>query len=269
MKLSISNIAWPFEEDKFFLSNIKKWGCSGVEIAPNKIWMEPVNSKKSERDSYRKLVGDYDLEISALHALLYNRQDLGLFKGKKIEEETIDYLKSLCYLASDLGANILIFGSPKNRIRGNIAVEDAFEKASLFFSKVAETAEELSVCICIEPLGNKETDFINTSKEGLKLVKMVNSPGFGLHLDAKAISEENDDFLNILSPIKDRIKHFHINDPNLTEINSTGLVDHASLGKALRNIDYKGYVSIEMRTLPDHYNVIKRSLRTVKEFYSN
>lgn len=267
IKLSISNIAWPSEEDKLYLSYIKRWGASGVEIAPSRIWLDPVASSMEERKAFKYLVSSYGMEIHAMQALLYNRRDLGLFRGREIEKETIEYLKGLCKLASDLGISVLVFGSPDNREIGDILLKEAFERAAIFFSKIAPTARDLGVCICIEPLRPQETDFITTAEEGLQLVEMVNNQGFGLHLDAKAIAEQGGNYLEIFKRVYHRLRHFHINDPGLVEVNSTRLVDHFSIGKALKASGYDRYVSIEMRTLPDYYSVINRSLQIAKEVY--
>lgn len=267
MKFSISNIAWPQEEEEIFLKLIKELGCSGVEIASSKIWPEPVKSTLKQRKSYKSLIQKYCLEIPAMQALLYSRRDLGLFRSHEIEVETIDYLKRLCQLAADIGAKILVFGSPANRKRGGIPIEEAFERAASFFSKIATAAEGQGVCICIEPLRPQETDFVTTALEGFKLVNMVDSPGFGLHLDGKAVSEEGKPFSKTLMSVKSRLKHFHINDPGLKEINCTGKIDHIALGKALRSSGYDRYVSIEMRTVTDYYDAVKRSIEYSKRVY--
>ena len=267
MKLSISNIAWPAEEDESYLSHIKTWGASGVEIAPSRIWPDPVSSSSKERKTFRSFVYSHGMEIPAMQALLYNKQDLGLFRAPGVERETVEYLKALCQLASDIGVSVLVFGSPYNRKRGDISLKEAFEKAADFFSRIAPIAEDSGVCICIEPLRPQETDFITTAEEGLQLVEMVNSQGIGLHLDAKAIAEQGGDYLETFKRVHHRLRHFHINDPGLIEVNSTGSVDHFSIGSALKASGYDRYVSIEMRKLPDYYSVIKKSLKIAKEAY--
>lgn len=267
IKLAISNIAWPSEEEASFLKYIKDWGCAGVEIAPSRVWPKPLETTKDDRLSFSKFVRNYGLEIPAMQALLYNCNDLGLFRDSATETKTVEYLTGLCMIAADLGARVLVFGSPANRKIGTMPLQEAFERAASFFSRVAPAAKELGVCICIEPLRPQETDFITTAREGLSLVEMVNNEGFGLHLDAKAVAAEGGDFLMTFKSVLHRLEHFHINDPGLIEVNSTGLVDHSALAKALKSAGYNRYVSIEMRTLQSHYNVIKRSLAFSEETY--
>ena len=267
MKLSISHIAWPPAKEDFYLGRLKGYGCTGLEIAPNRLWPEPLEASHKERLSFKRRVQACGLEIVSLHALLYQRRDLGLFREPEVEARTIAYLQGLCGLAADLGAKVLVFGSPKNRRRGALAYDEAMGRAAGFFGRIARTAAEEGVRLCIEPLGPGETDFISTAREGLALVEMVNHPGFGLHLDAKAVAEEGKDFSEILRPVIHRLEHFHINDPELVEVDSTGEVDHLALGRALRNLGYRQYVSIEMRTLSEYPQAIERSVHLAKRAY--
>jgi D-psicose/D-tagatose/L-ribulose 3-epimerase len=267
MRLAISHIAWPAAEEETFLRHIREWGCSGVEIAPSRVWPEPLDATPAERRAFKSLVDRYDLEIPGFQALLYNRPDLGVFRDRHTEAEAVKYLIGLCHLAADLGARVLVFGSPGNRRRGELSLEEAFARAAAFFCQVAPKAHNLGVCLCIEPLRPEETDFIITAQEGMRLVEMVDHPGFGLHLDAKAVSAEPGDPLQIIRRVRERTEHFHINDPGLVEVNRTGMVDHAALARALHETGYNGYVSIEMRLQPDHHQVIPRTIIFCQQTY--
>ncbi len=267
MKLAISNIAWPVEEQDRFLKLIKKLGCSGVEIAPSLIWPDPVGSTSVERKKFKALIESYGLEIPAIQALLFGREDLGLFRDEAAGRKTADYLKGLCRLAADIGAQVLVFGSPANRKRGNLSMDESFDRASKLLSGVGQTATDLGVYFCIEPLRRSETDFISTVDEGLRLVDMIDQKGFALHLDGKAVSEEGGDFKKLFKRALPRLRHFHINEPELAEVDTTGEVKHKQMAQALKEVGYSRYASIEMRRWPDHENVIERSLRFASQTY--
>ena len=268
MKLSISHIAWPASDEDSYLKYIKEWGCEGVEVAPTRLWPNPAEATREQRRNFREKVHGFGLEIVALHALLFQRDDLGLFRDSTTEIKTIEYLKRLCELAKDLGTKVLVVGSPANRRRGNIPFAEALERAVEFFTPIARYAVQLGVCLCIEPLKPEETDFITTVQEGHKLIEMIDSPGFGLHLDAKAVNAQGENFEDILRPVIKCVKHFHINnDAKLSELNTSPEVDHVGLAEALRKLHYNRYVNIEMRTSEDHHQSVRRSIEFARNIY--
>jgi len=267
MNLSISNIAWPIEKESAYLSLIKGMGVDTIEVAPSKIWKEPVEVSKADRRSYKKSINKAGITICAIQSLLFTRGDLKIFGTKEGNHQTQQYLQSLCYVASDLGAKVLVYGSPKSRMRNEIEMDVAMSRAAEFFEPVAAIARDLGVIFCIEPLGKTETDFINTLDEGNQLVKLINSSGFKLHIDSKAFSEEGVELASVLPAILPNVKHFHISEPELLEINSSGRVKHLSYAKALKTSDYQHYVSIEMKTLPNFDSAIKNSILEAKKIY--
>ena len=266
MKLSISHIAWPFENENYFLELIAKNGCSGLEVAPSRIWSQPDKSSLYERQQYKKRVNYYGLNIVAFHALLFNRPDLGLFLDSFTRNKTKKYLIELCKLASNLGAKVLVFGSPANRRRFDLGNDTALEIAADFFYGIAKEAREMGVCLCIEPLSESESDFITSAKQGLNLVDLVGSDGFGLHLDSKALSDE-EDVLNVMHESVDSVKHFHVSEPELGLINMRGDVPHNLISSVLKEKKYKNYISIEMREQINYELSVKNSISLVKDIY--
>jgi len=265
MKFAISHIAWDLSDEDFFLKQIKEFGCDGIEIAPNKIWVEPINVSHEKLKEYRHKISDFGLEICAIQALFYTRRDLNLFENF---DKTLVYTQKLCEVASGLGAPFLVFGSPKSRWRGQIEKPKALEIAVKFFEIVANTAQDCNVCMCIEHLSNTEADFVTSIEEGAELVSLVdNLQGFGLHLDSKAIAIEQENLADLFPKVKPLVKHYHISEPKLDEINSSKIVPHQEYANVLRKEDYQGYVSIEMKTLPNNREVIQRSLQYSKNTY--
>lgn len=268
MKLSISHIAWPYPEEDHFLNVAVENGCQGLEIAPSRIWSEPVNSSKQERIDYKCKVNDSGLEIVAFHALLYTRPDLGLFRDKQTHIRTQEYLKELCQLSCDMGSQILVFGSPSNRRRNDLDVDVAMEMAADFFHPVAAEAANLGVCFCVEPLGVNESDFITSAEQGKELVNMIGSDGFGLHLDSKAVSEEVDAAQAMHASVA-MAKHFHISEPNLGRMELDKSVPHSLFSSILNDEQYSRYVSIEMRTQQDYEKAVVDSIKLARVTYIN
>lgn len=268
MKLAVSNVAWYQKEIDNFLELLSSMECHGIELAASMIWDEPIDSSGKERLELRRKIEDSGLKLTGLQALLYTRKDLLLFKDERTRQKILDYLIKLMDICSDLGGEVLVFGSPQNRKIGDLLVKEAYSLAVDFFSKVAKHAEERNVFFCIEPLGRIETDFINTVKEAEKLIRDVGNPkGIGLHIDAKGLIDENE----VSSPYITRsfsiAKHVHLNDPGLMPPGSTGY-DHKQIRDRIKESGYSRFVSIEMRRQePDVEGAIRKAVNYVKKVY--
>jgi sugar phosphate isomerase/epimerase len=228
------------------LALLRELGCDGVELAPNAIWPEPVEATTAQRAALRRAVADAGLEVVGFHALFYTRPDLQLFADASSRRDWTAYLNQLSALCGELGGRRLIVGSPRNRVRHGRSDADSLAWATDAFREAADAAARNGVVVCIEPLPSRETEFIVSSDEGAALVRRVDHPGFGLHLDAKAMVEQGEDVAGALARHGRLARHFHVGDPGLAPPGSTGL-DHRPIGRALRASGYDGYVSIEMR----------------------
>jgi sugar phosphate isomerase/epimerase len=66
-----------------------------------------------------------------------------------------------------------------------------------------------------------------------------------LHLDCKAMSSESKPIPEILRANRDIMVHFHANDPN-RQGPGFGELDFVPIFAALKEIDYDGWVSVEV-----------------------
>ena len=158
MKLAVSNIAWENSELADHLVLLRDLGCQGVELAPSCIWPEPVRATASERARLRSLVGESGLEITGFHALLFTRPDLQLFRDKAGLNLTVEYLIDLARLCSDLKGRLLVFGSPRNRVRHGRDYQECLDWVADAFHTAAIRCQPLGVTLCIEPLAPDETE---------------------------------------------------------------------------------------------------------------
>lgn len=269
MKLAVSNIAWEPNELKEHLTLLRDLGCEGVELAPNILWKEPVDATSDERQNMRALIHGAGLSVVGFHALFFTRPDLQFFRDKESLAATTLYLKQLAQLCHDLEGKFLILGSPKSRSPQGRTKQESIEWIAPALRSVAEEGARLGVTLCIEPLPQSDNEFIRNSDEGMELVRRVNHPNFGLHLDAKAMHGAGEDFSQAFGKYGKELKHFHVGDPGLAPPGSTGMLDHGKVGLALRSSGYSGYVSIEMRRRRFTPMVVTKSVEYVRRNYFN
>ena len=247
MRLAISNIAWDVDQDKDVAGLLQRLHVEGVEVAPTKIWPKPLDATREELRRYRRFWESRGIQIVAFQALLFGRSDLTIFDSEQRRHATLDYLGGIISVARELGATALVFGSPKNRSIGSLPADEAWAVAVEFFRRVGERAGEDSVAVCIEPNPPEYgCDFITNSREAVELVRAVGSAGFRVHIDAGALAmagEQPDRALDHAFPY---MHHFHISERHLKPIGTTG-VDHAACAKALADLGYRRWTSVEMR----------------------
>ena len=110
---------------------------SGVEIAPTKWRARPFDASADEIAEYRRSWEDRGLRIVSLQSLLFGRSDLQLFGTDGVRAALADYLRRVIDFGAQLGAHALVFGSPKNRLRGALDLRDANEIAAVFFRELS------------------------------------------------------------------------------------------------------------------------------------
>ena len=246
MKLAMSAIAWEPPDDEAAARILREHGFTGVELAPTKIFPRPDAATEAEVAACRRAWEARGLRVVALQALLFGRPDLTVFGESR--SRTLDYLGGIARLGGRLGAGALVFGSPRNRARGLLPAADAWRSAVEFFRALGSAAAEAGTCVCIEPNPPRYgADFITTSEEALRLVEEVASPGFGLHLDAACALLAGEDFPARLRASAHVLRHVHLSEPDLAPVRAGGTVDLHAIGAALRDADYRGWVSVEMK----------------------
>ncbi len=268
IKLAVSNVCWYSKEIDNFLKLLISFNCQGIELAASMLWGEPVDSSKEERLELKKKIDDVGLSLTGLQSLLYTRRDLLLFKNEITRQKTLDYLIKLMDLCFDLGGEVLVFGSPRNRSMGELPYDKAYTIAVDFFCKVGKEAGARNLFFCIEPLGKTEVDFINTVAEAERLIKDTgNLKGLGLHIDVKSLIDENEVSMPYLTDSFGRAKHVHLNDPCLMPPGSTGY-DHTQIRNKMEGSGYSRFVSIEMRRQePNVEDAVKKAIEYVKKIY--
>lgn len=266
MLKSISNIAWPQENEEWVLKELQRRKWNAIEVAPSRIWEDFRKISGQERKKYREKILEHDLKICSMHSLFWGMKEAKVFGTAAEQKFFQDYMKELVELAADLGSRVLVMGSPPVRDREGLEYSEAVDIAASVLREPAEYAVQNNVAILIEPLTKKETNFINTHSEGLELARAVDSEGFGLHLDAKSVASEGVDVTDAIFACNGHIRHFHVNDPNLQPIGTVADY-HEKMGKALRQIEYAGYVSIEMKMTDNYQASILQSMDVVDLYY--
>jgi sugar phosphate isomerase/epimerase len=247
MRLAVSNIAWPADQDAAVAGVLRDLGVTGIEVAPTKVWPRPLDATLPQVEDYRASWVARGFEVVAAQALLFGRPDLTLFESEEVRRQTREYLVGIIQRCARLGAGAQVFGSPKNRRVGDRPRGEAWEVAVEFFTDLAEIAQAEGTCVVMEANPPEYgADFVTRTAEAVELVRAVNHPGFRLHLDTGCMTLANDPIRETFDAGFGLLRHFHVSEPNLDPPGS-GNVDHAAFAVELRRRGYGRWVSLEMR----------------------
>lgn len=264
MRLAVSNIAWPAEADGEAAALLVEGGVAAVEVTPSRVGGGAVPPDARHALEYRRFWEDRGLPIVAMQALLFGHDDLVLFGDPATRGRLLDHLSAVIDLAAEIGATNLVFGSPRNRSRGSLGLDEAQAIAGLFFRTLARRASDRGVCMLIEP--NPPAygcDFLVDAREAIEFVGLVNADGLGVHLDAGAIHLAGENPEEASQAAGRSLRHFHASEPGLVPLGEGG-VDHVTIAEALRTAGYEGYVSIEMVRARDGVSWQERLRRAIE-----
>ena len=222
-------------------------GYQGVELAPFTLASDVNEIPRSRRREIAQEAAEQGVEVVGLHWLLVSPEGLYVnHREAQVRQKTADYFKALIHCCADLGGSKLVIGSPKQRnVMEGLTFQQAWDYAREVFTSVLPEAEARSVDLCIEPLSGRETDFITTAAEGIRLCQEINHPRFRLHLDVKAMCSEDKPLGTIIRESEGYVGHFHANDANRGYPGS-GDIDYTPIAAALRDIDYQEWISVEV-----------------------
>lgn len=260
IKLSISNIAWPKENDAEMYQFLKDVGFQGLEIAPTRVFPENPYDKLEDAGRWAALLKkEYGLDVPSMQSIWYGHQEK-IFGTKEERKILIDYTKKAINFAETIGCKNLVFGNPKNRDTDD--VDGNYLTAIEFFHEIGDYAFEHNTTIAIEPNPTiYNTRFLNFTEQAAEMVYKCGSEGLKINVDLGTIIYNGED-LNFLKQVPEFINHVHISEPGLKQIENNPL--HQELFDILYSIGYDKYVSIEMGCQQD-IRQVKSIIKYAKE----
>ena len=244
-------------------------GYEGIEIAPFTLAESVLEVTAAERNDLRRTAETCGLAVVGLHWLLVGPKGLHLnHPDAAVRGKTKDYLKAEIDLCAELGGRIMVVGSPSQRtVIDGETYEATWDRTVDVMRALAGYAADRQVCICIEPLTSEETNFINTADEARRLVEEVSHPAFQMMLDVKAMAAGEEPIERVIRKHAACVKHFHANDENRMGP-GFGETDFVPIARALREVGYEGFVSVEVFDFsagPER--IARESLRYLQEAF--
>ncbi|MGQ9523813.1 MAG: sugar phosphate isomerase/epimerase family protein [Armatimonadota bacterium] len=245
-------------------------GYDALELAPFTLAEDATSVSLDQRRRIRQMAEERGLRICGLHWLLVAPPGLYInHPDREVRERTVRYLIGLVHLCADLGGEVMVFGSPaQRRVHPAITYEEAWKLALDSVREVTDALAECGVTLCMESLPATDTDFLVTAQETACFVREVGHPNVRMIADVKSMCSEGRPE-DIIRAHGGMIAHVHANDANRRGP-GFGDVDFRPIAAALRDVGFKGYVSVEVFDYDPGPDVIAReSLRYLRECFES
>jgi D-psicose/D-tagatose/L-ribulose 3-epimerase len=246
MRFGVNTMVWTTQvgekQDPLF-ARIKEWGFDGVELflSPD----EPANIP-----AVRATLDRLELERTTCSVL--PREANLISADAATRQRGAEFLKKCVERTAELGAKLIcgpmyaglgvMTGSRRTGKEWNWAVKG--------LRVAAKRAEKLGVCMCIEPLNRFETYFLNTLEDAARLVQDVGAPNVKVHFDTFHSNIEEQHPAEALRANGKLLGHVHISE-NDRGVPGTGHNDWKGILKALKDIQYDGWLTIESFAQPE------------------
>ena len=235
---------WPLDRACAFAAEC---GYQGIEIAPFTLAARAGDVTPQQREEIVRIVRAAGLEVVGLHWLLAKTEGFHLTSpDRAVRKRTADYFVELVRLCGDLGGRVMVLGSPQQRnLAEGMTKTQGMDYAAEVLAAVVPELDAHGVVLAIEPLGPQETNFLLTAADGVELIDRLASRHVRLHLDCKAMATEKTPIVDLIRKFYPWLAHFHANDPN-RQGPGFGELDFVPIFRALDEVDYHGWVSVEV-----------------------
>ncbi len=225
---------------------IKKEGAAYIEVRV-KGFLIP---DKSDEDFAKNLKKAKSCPLPILRANSFLPSSLKCVGPEADHAAVLSYAEKAFQRAKQVGIKMIVFGSSGSRkIPGGFDRKEAEKQFVEVLKKMGPLAKANDVIVVIEPLRRREVNFINTVIEGARIVKKINHPNIQLLADIYHMLCNGEPPRNIHDAAKilgsGKIRHLHIAEKRGRTAPGTTDFDFLPYFQAVKDIGYKGLISIE------------------------
>jgi sugar phosphate isomerase/epimerase len=240
---------------------IAQIGYRGVEIMADVPHAWPAYLLPEQKQAIRAALRQHQLAISNVNAFMMHAVDdprQKYWHPSWIEPDPhyrrirIEHTKRALTLARELGAPC-ITTEPGGPLEGR-PWQQCLRLFLEMLQPVVEHAEREQVLLLIEP---EPGLLLETVDQYLEFAEQISSPYVGLNLDIGHAFCVGDDPAQAILRLGQRIRHVHLEDIAATRVHhhlipGEGVIDFAAVLRALQQIHYNGWITIELYTCHDN-----------------
>ena len=270
MKLAFSTNAYLNHSFAETCKRLAEIGYRGVEIMADVPHAWPAYLLPEQKDGIREALKKHRLKISNINAFMMHAIDdprQKYWHPSWIEPDTnyrrirIEHTKKALTLAKELGAPC-ITTEPGGPLEGR-PWKECLKLFVEMLKPVVEHAEKVGVPLLVEP----EPDLlIETADQYLEFAEYFQTPFLGLNFDIGHFYCVKDDPAATVRKLAPLIRHVHLEDIAATRVHhhlvpGEGVIDFGATLKALDDVGYQDWVTIELYTCHENPDAAAKTAR--------
>lgn len=169
-----------------------------------------------------------------------------------------DGMRQYIDMAARLDADVIV-GWIKGRLPADGDQTEHLNRLVRVLHRLEEYAAKKSLRLHIEVVNRYETNFLNTAESMLEFIESNHLDNCYVHLDTFHMGIEESDPAKAIRLCGNRLGYVHVAD-NTRTYPGSGRFDFPNFLKALSEIDYRGYVSVECLPKPCEKVAAQRAL---------
>lgn len=236
-KYSYDALVYYGEEPRKSIERCAKYGYDAIELCgePDYYDVKEIN----------QLCSDNGIVVSSICSVYNADRDLA-HPDRKKREQALDYVKRVAEFAAAIDCHMIIAGpTAVCKTESLTDFDREYEWGIEGIQKGADFAKPLGVHLCIECWNRYETYMLNRLDQGLKMAKLVDRENVGVMGDLFHMNIDEGDISEAIRNTGSYLTHMHFADSNRAAP-SKGHLDFVPIMQALKDINYKGYISFEL-----------------------
>ncbi|MFT4589975.1 MAG: sugar phosphate isomerase/epimerase [Candidatus Binatia bacterium] len=220
-------------------------------------------------DELKALLETHGLKVAAvgtgggwvIHKLTLTNAD------PEIRQKAREFIRAIIDWGAEFNAPAII-GSMQGRFEGDVSKEQALAWLADALEDLGAHAAAKGTQLFYEPLNRYETNLINRTEDGVRLLEGLTTDNVKLLSDVFHMNIEEANIADAFRTGGKHVGHVHFVDSN-RRATGMGHMNHTPIAEALREIGYDGYVSAEAFPIPSSDEAAESTIAVCKRLFTS
>ncbi|MFC1539466.1 sugar phosphate isomerase/epimerase family protein [Candidatus Latescibacterota bacterium] len=247
MKFSQSTAVYYYYSLEYAINELHDLGYDAVEIWGGRPHMY-CNDLDEQIDGLKGLLNKHGMKVCNFIPAQFRYPSVLCSENEVVRKDSVEYIKKGIDNAEKIGspsvslcAGMVLFDKDTDNGRKQLVKS---------FKELEKYIRDKNITLLIEPAHKYESNLIITVDDCLRMLDELVSDKFGILLDTGHCNINGENFEEIIPKCKGLPFHIHLDDNNGDYdshlIPGKGNVDYKALVRALKEINYSGYISAEL-----------------------